>query len=53
MRVIFVFQKLKVDVRNGAKSSKNTFVSQVTAFELVDINFQYYEENTCHRPSMC
>ena len=35
------------------KIKKIFFVAEIIAFELVVVNYHYYEENTCHRQSMC
>ena len=32
---------------------KESFVSNINPFELVDVNCLYYKENTCHRQSTC
>ena len=35
------------------KSQKESFASEIIVSELVALNCVYYDENTCHRQSMC
>ena len=35
------------------KNKKKSFVSEVIPLASVPVNLPYYEENTCHRQSLC
>ena len=54
-RPFFISKCLKIDVdfRNAGKNGEKLFPGWIIVFELFVINSPYYEENICHRQSMC